>query len=196
MLELIFVRHGETDSNKKGTYLGWTDVELNATGLLQAKMVSEKLKDAKFDYILSSPLKRVKATAEIINKYHNHEIIYEDRLKERNFGLWDDLTYNEITEEYPEECALWAKDWTNYIVPGGESSTQAYRRKVDFIDKLISEKSEGTILIVTHLGCIRKITAHLLGMGIEGSWRFRVDNCSITKIIVTEKYPVLTLLNG
>jgi alpha-ribazole phosphatase len=180
----------------KGTYLGWTDVELNETGIKQAQMVSDKLKDTKFDYIISSPLKRAKTTAEIINKHHNLRINYEDGLKERNFGLWDDLTYKEITERFPEESELWAKDWSNYSAPGGESSVQAHKRKTDFIDNLISEKDEGVILIVTHLGCIRKITAHLLGMGIEGSWRFRVDNCSITKIKITDKYPVLTLLNG
>lgn len=196
MLELVMVRHGETDSNKKGTYLGWTDVELNDKGLEQAHMVSEKLREHKFDLILSSPLKRVTTTADIINRYHNLEIVKEDNLKERNFGSWDDLTYDEITEKYPIESEAWAKDWINYVVPGGESSTQAYKRKVDFIEQLIQEKNEGSILLVTHLGCIRKITAHLLGMGIEGSWRFRVDNCSITKIIITEKYPVLTLLNG
>lgn len=196
MLELVLVRHGETDSNIKGTYLGWTDVELNETGLKQAEVVSEKLKSTKFDYIISSPLKRAKKTAEIINKYHNQEIIYNDSLKERNFGLWDDLTYKEITEKYPVECELWAKDWSNYSAPEGESSVEAHKRKIDFIDKLILDKEEGVILIVTHLGCIRKIVAHLLGMGIEGSWRFRVDNCSITKISITEKYPVLTMLNG
>jgi alpha-ribazole phosphatase len=196
MLELIIVRHGETDSNIKGTYLGWTDVELNDTGLKQAEAVSEKLKSTKFDFIVSSPLKRAKTTAEIINKSHKQEIVYNDSLKERNFGLWDDLTYKEIIEKYPEESEEWAKNWSNYAPPEGESAVEVYEKLMDFIDKLIIEKQEGTILIVTHLGCIRKLIGHLLGMGIDGSWRFRVDNCSITKIMITEKYPVLTLLNG
>ena len=196
MLELIIVRHGETDSNIKGTYLGWTDVELNETGLKQAEVVSEKLKSTKFDFILSSPLKRAKSTAQIINKQHNHKIIYKDSLKERNFGLWDDLTYKEITEKFPVECEAWAKEWSNYSPPEGESAIEVYKNLTGFINKLILDKEQGVILIVTHLGCIRKLISHLLGMGIEGSWRFRVDNCSITKIMITEKYPVLTLLNG
>lgn len=196
MLELVLVRHGETDSNVKGTYLGWTDVELNEKGIKQAELAAEKLKGVKFDYIITSPLKRAVKTAEIINKNHSREIKYEESLKERNFGLWDDLTYQEITERFPAEAALWAKDWINYPIPGGESSIDAYRREVQFIDQLVKDKTEGVILIVTHLGCIRKMVAHLLNMGLEGSWRFRVDNCSVSRIVITEKYPVLTLLNG
>ena len=196
MLELILVRHGETDSNKKGTYLGWTDIELNELGLQQANCVRDKLRGTAVNAIISSPLIRAKRTAEIINETFKLHISYADELKERNFGLWDDLTYQEIVEKYPQEQALWSKDWINYSVPEGESSMEAYLRIAGYIDGLVTEKTDGVVLIVTHLGCIRKITAHLLNMGLEGSWRFRVDNCSVTRIQITEKYPVLTLLNG
>jgi len=38
--------------------------------------------------------------------------------------------------------------------------------------------------------------SYLMGMKIEDSWKFRVDNCSITKVEIRDGYPVLTLLNG
>lgn len=197
MIELILVRHGETDSNKRGTYLGWTDIELNEKGLEQANIAKEKLKGTKIDAIFSSPLKRARNTAEIINENFGLAIISCDSLKERNFGAWDDLTHKEITEKFPEDYALYAKDWINYCVKDGESSAQAFERITGFIDHLLAEKSQGVFLIVTHLGCIRKILAHLLGMSIEGSWHFRVDNASITRLEINdEKYAYLTLLNG
>ena len=90
MMELIFVRHGETDSNKKKTFLGWTDAELNDEGIRQACKLGEELKRITFDGIYSSSLKRASKTAEIINEKLNMEIVYSDNLKERNFGIWDD----------------------------------------------------------------------------------------------------------
>ncbi|RCX17559.1 alpha-ribazole phosphatase [Anaerobacterium chartisolvens] len=196
MLELILVRHGETDSNKKGTYLGWTDVELNERGLRQARGARDRLKGTRVDGIYCSPLKRASKTAEIINENFNVALKPSDALKERNFGIWDDLTYNEIISGFPEQHALWVEDHINYCVEGGESTIQAYRRITEFIDQLLCH-SQGTFIIVTHMGCVRKIISYLLGMKIEDSWRFSVDNCGISKIIINdEKYAYLTLLNG
>lgn len=197
MLELILVRHGETDSNVKGTYLGWTDMELNEKGIKQAKMAKEKLKDTKIDAVFCSPLKRAKRTADIINENFGLDIIPCEGLKERNFGTWDDLTFKEISQKYPEECELYLKDWINYCIKDGESAMQAYQRIVRFIKDLIDRYNNDVILIVTHLGCIRNILTYTLGMGIEGSWHFRVDNAGITRIQINdEKYAYLSQLNG
>lgn len=196
MLELIIVRHGETDSNKLGTYLGWTDRELNAEGLRQAEKARERLKSEKIDRIIASPLGRAAKTAEVINQSHGLEIVYDEDLKEKNFGVWDDLTYAEITQKYPAEHEMWLKDQLNYCVEGGESTLESYQRITRFTDRLLSRYSEGTVLIVTHLGSIRKMVAYLLGMGIEGFWRFKFDNCSITRIQVTDGYSFLVQSNS
>ncbi|GAE88012.1 alpha-ribazole phosphatase [Acetivibrio straminisolvens] len=196
MLELYLVRHGETDSNKRGTYLGWTDVELNSNGICQAKAIRDKLKTVKVDAIYSSPFNRTVKTAEIINENYGLEIITSDNLKERNFGIWDDLTFEEISSRYPDDCKRWFEDWINFRIKDGESAKDTYDRVVAFVREIINSKKEGGCLIVSHLGTIRFMLAYLLGMKIEDSWRFRVDNCTITKLEVRDRYPVLTLLNG
>jgi len=199
MLELVFLRHGETDSNKKETYLGWTDTDLNEEGIRQAQCAKQKLLDAKFDFIYSSPLKRAVQTARVLAKGLNTEIIVDNSLKERNFGIWEDITYKEITLRYPKEHDLWIKDWVNYCIPEGESCTNLYERVEKFIDDLIMSIHESeniSVLIVTHLGCIRNAISHLLGMGVEGFWRFKISNCGITKVQIVDNYSVITLLNG
>ncbi len=197
MLEIILVRHGETDSNRKGTYLGWTDVDLNEEGIRQAYEAKRKLSGQRIDAIYSSPLLRTRRTAEIINESFGLEVKFEESLKERCFGVWEDLTHGEILERYPAEYDLWKKDHVNYCMEGGESTIQAYRRVTAFLDRLVKENNSGTFMLVTHLGCIRKMVSYLLDMGLEGSWRFRVDNCSITRISINdEKYAYMTLMNG
>lgn len=197
MIELILVRHGETDSNIKGTYLGWTDIELNQKGIEQAYKAKEKLKGTKINAVFSSPLKRAMRTAEIINENLGQAVIPNEGLKERNFGTWDDLTCQEITEKYPEEYKFYTEDWINYCIKDGESSKQAYQRIIGFVQDLIQRHHEGVFLVVTHLGCIRNILAYILELNIEGSWHFRVDNAGISRIQINdEKYAYLTLLNG
>ncbi len=201
MLELIIVRHGETDSNIKGGYLGWTDVDLNANGVIQAKILSDMLKEEKIDVIYSSPLKRTINTAKSIidNKVEgtlgNKGIILVDGLKERCFGIWEDLIYSEINEKYSQIHDEWVNDWIDYKIPEGESAREAYERNTRAVDEIILRHSEGKVLIVAHRGVARFIVAHLLGMGIEGSWRFAINNGSITTISITDGFAVLTSLN-
>ncbi|MDQ2085513.1 alpha-ribazole phosphatase [Herbivorax sp. ANBcel31] len=194
MLELILIRHGQTDSNKKRTYVGWTDVELNEEGKRQAFKLKEKLKDMPVDKIYSSPLKRAKKTAEIINENFCLDIEYTDNLKERNFGIWDDLSNDEIKRLYKNQYNIWIKDWKNYCIKDGESALKSYKRAMDFSKNIIDSFDRGRFLIVSHLGTIRFITAYLLGMDIEGSWRFRLDNCEMVRIEIIDGYGVLTFL--
>ncbi len=196
MLELILIRHGETDSNIRGSYLGWTDIELNETGLSQVRILRDRLKNTKIDKIYSSPLKRAMQTADIINENYRLDIVYTDGLKERNFGIWDDLTLAEMTQRYPSEYNAWISDWIKYPITDGESAIEAYNRSAEFVRELIEKNTEGVFMLVTHLGTIRFLLAYLLDLGIESSWHFRVDNASITKVEISDGYSVLTRLNN
>jgi alpha-ribazole phosphatase len=196
MLELILVRHGETDGNQKGAFVGWTDLELNATGTAQAYIIKDKLAHQTPDVILSSPLKRTYQTAEIINTAYGLDIQISDSLKERNFGLWDNLTLTDIKANQPAEAGRWLTN-PAYPIPGGENLKQFHRRIIFFIDDLISSYPKGRILLVTHGGCIRTMITHLLRFKPGECWRFKVNTGSIAKVEVDEVgYAYLTMLNG
>lgn len=197
MLELVLVRHGETDSNIERRFLGWTDMELNDRGLYQARCTGEKLKDEKFDGAYCSPLRRCMKTAQIINENHKLKISVAEDLKERNFGSWENLTHAEIKEKYPEEFAGLARDWKNHRAEGGESAFQTHQRVAGFADSLLTAHKEGKLLIVSHVGPLKAIITHLLQMEMEALWRFRIDNCGITRIeINNDGFAYLTMLNG
>lgn len=197
MLELILVRHGETEGNKRKAYLGWTDMELSIEGEKQADAAGNKLAYEKIDVIYSSPLKRALATAEIINRHHGLGIRTCSRLKEQNFGSWENHTHQEVMSRYPEEYTLWMEDWINHPINGGETALEMWERVTGFIDFLLDSINEGTCLIVSHQGSIRMIIAYLLGMGIDGIWRFKADNGSISRICIDhDKFAWLVTLNG
>jgi alpha-ribazole phosphatase len=196
MLDLILVRHGETDSNTRGTYCGWTDIELNANGLEQAYKASDKFGSIKPDIVYSSPLKRAYETAGIICKKSGCQVLCDKSLMEQSFGEWEDMTYIEISKKYPNDYMSWQNDWKNYCIRDGESSFQFYKRVTSFVDNIIDRHDSGVIVMVTHLGCIRYIVSYLLGLSMDGFWRFKVDNGSISKVKITdEKYAYLEALN-
>jgi alpha-ribazole phosphatase len=197
MTELVLIRHGETDSNVRGTYLGWVDSPLNENGISQAKTAGNKLKNEKFDACFSSPLVRAYKTAEIILEGKNLPVHTDDRLKERNFGIWDDLTFLEISQKYPEEHKKWLQDINNYEIEGGESFSHSYNRTVEFADFILKNFSGKRILIVTHTGCIRNIFAYLTGLGMNGIWRFKIDNATINRLEINDEgYAYIKALNA
>lgn len=196
MIEIVLVRHGQTNMNIKGTYSGWSDSELNETGIEQACIAREKLAGEDFDIIYSSPLKRALRTAEIINENFKKEIILDKNLREHSFGNWEDLTYLEIGEKYPEEAVKWQEDPINHCISGGESTAQFYNRVAKFFDNLIENGQGNRYLIAAHLGTIMIAISHFIGLGVEGMYRFKIDNCGITKITINDEgYAYLTHMN-
>jgi alpha-ribazole phosphatase len=195
LTDIYLIRHGQTDSNNRGTYQGWTDNLLNDVGERQAEKTAERIIEYGIEKIYSSPLKRSAKTSEIIGNKLGIKVDFVDGLKELNFGIFDDLTYKEIIEKYPDESKVWAEDWINYEIEKGESSKQAYDRINNAIDVIIRENEDKKIAIVTHLGAIRMILAKQIIGSIEGNWRFDAANCSITRLMINDKYAVLKCLN-
>lgn len=194
-MELILVRHGETAMNVSGVYCGWSDSCLTDKGLLHAKEASVKLKTEKLDIIISSDLSRTVKTADIIGEFHKADRIQMNTLREIHFGLWEGLSYNDISETYPKESELWKTDWMAYSPPEGESLLQMYNRVTNAVLAVINKHEDETILIVTHGGCIRAILAFLIGRGIEDFWKYKISNGLITRVEIHDGFSVLTALN-
>lgn len=198
MLEITLIRHGQVESNSRGAYIGKTNKPLNSQGLLQAKAVAQRLKDETFEAIYTSPLERAKYTADIIRQETGGRIVLDDRLKEWNFGIFDDLTQEAIRDKYPKEGALWQADWWCYKIPEGESGKEACQRSIAVIDEIIKKHpGGGKICVVTHLCVMRNVLCHLLGVDPRQGSRFYIKNALINKIIITEEnYAILTALNS
>lgn len=95
----------QTEWNALGKLQGRQEIKLNEVGKEQALTTGEKIKNEKIDIIITSPLKRARETAEIINKQFNVEIVEDDRLMERCYGDFEGITKVELKEkkiQYPE----------------------------------------------------------------------------------------------
>ena len=103
---MVFIRHGETDSNRRKSYLGWTDEPLSVEGREVIAQNRKKYPDA--DFIFTSPMLRCRQTKEIIYGDQFCQII--EKWKEMNFGSFEGKTYLELNGN---------KDYQRWIDSGG-----------------------------------------------------------------------------
>ena len=175
MGKLILVRHGQTEMNAQSLYFGKLNPPLNDLGINQAYEAKNKLLNIDYDIIYSSPLERARQTAEICN-YLDKEIIYDSRLEEINFGIFEGLTFKEISEQYPNEVKEMEKNWKTFNYITGESLEELYQRAVSFLETLDYTKDN---LIISHWGIINCIISYFVSGTLDTYWKFKVDNCSI-----------------
>ncbi|WP_409250824.1 histidine phosphatase family protein [Bacillus sp. SCS-153A] len=139
MTKICIVRHGQTDWNKERRLQGRTDIELNETGELQARQARDFLKDGEWDIIVTSPLKRARRTAEVINESLGIPLIEAEEFAERNFGEAEGLLIEESRRKYP-----------NGGSPGQESREEVLSRVLVGIDKIQKDYPDKNILLVAH----------------------------------------------
>jgi len=193
--KLLLVRHGDTESNSAERYWGNTDVKLNDAGFRQAERLRDCLAADRIEAIYSSDLSRASTTAEIIASKHGVDVIICAELREMNFGELEGLTFNEISQLHPEVTELWRQRSHKLKFPGGESVDEFNSRVSQFVSRLKKHAPQETILIVAHSGSLRSLMCHLLGIGLERRWQFRLDLASLS---ILETYPegaILSLLN-
>lgn len=139
--EFYFIRHGETDWNKKGLLMGHMDIPLNQTGLEQAELAQHKLMSQGIGSVFSSPLMRAYETAKIIIGSKDNKIQILHGLKERGFPsgvLHDDLEHI-TTDNLPKPFEKWSEFSTRVAVS---------------LDYILAQKTVLPSLIVAHGGVL------------------------------------------
>ncbi len=172
-MNIIVVRHGQTDWNKNDLLQGRTDVELNETGLKQCMETAEKLKNINIDLIYASPLKRTIKTAEAINEKREKKINLDDRLIERGFGNYEGQKKVKFKN-------YWDYD-LNYSDNKVEPIKELFKRAYLFLHELETKYKEKdiNILIVTHNGANLAISSILNGFIPENIFDNNMLPCEI-----------------
>ncbi|MCT4633220.1 MAG: alpha-ribazole phosphatase [Firmicutes bacterium] len=192
-MEIYLIRHGESTGNYTKKYVGWTDVDLTEKAYYQCEKLKSSLELVEFDAVFSSDLKRSIDTAYRVMGEKN--IIMKKKLREINFGKFENMTYDEILLKYPEEVEKWIELGDKYVFPGGESSLDLYDRVMDEM-KSILESDYKRVLIFTHGGVIRSILSHFMYGNNNGCWKFEVENCKMNVIEHRDGFSYLKSLNS
>jgi alpha-ribazole phosphatase len=179
MADIILARHGETAWNVEEVFRGRIDVELNETGLKQAQLLGEYLRDTPIEAVYSSPLQRSVKTAESLAGHHRLEVKIAPGLADLDFGEWQGLPHHEVKEKYPQQYQDWVNSPGTVVLPGGESLDDVRKRALPVVDEAIA-RHEGAVVLASHRVVIKVLICALLGLDNSHFWNIRQDTCGIT----------------
>lgn len=165
--EILIIRHGQSEGNLHQVFCGQTDVALTDLGRKQAEVTAEYLKDRKIDGFYSSPLSRAYETALAAAKLHGKTVTKIEALAEVHGGAWENLSFCEIKEQYPEELRVWNEAIGLSRCPGGESPADVQERVYPAFEALAKENGGKTICVAAHGMVIRVFAAKIMGISME-----------------------------
>jgi alpha-ribazole phosphatase len=167
---VVLVRHGATEWNETKRAQGQADIPLSDRGHAQAGDVARQLRDLDVTAVYSSDLARALDTARAIAGEHDLEVVVDPGFREVDQGEWTGLTTSEIKERWPE---LWGPARHYSARPGGESPEQVTERALAALARAVEAHPDGTVVVVSHGGTIRWLSAEALGYDARESARIR-----------------------
>ena len=180
MTTIYLVRHGETDLNRERIIQSSENTHLNTKGVNKVKELRTTILDLGVDICYTSPFLRTLETAFglVADKVY---IINDDRLKDRNMGIYEGKSIESFDHEKYWDYNLNCSD------DGVESIKDLFKRGEDFLDEVLSKNKEKKILVVTHMGMFRVLHHLIKKTDLEHEkLRFDVPNCYFEKLEIKD----------
>jgi len=162
----------------------------------QSASALQSFRTSRLEAVYTSNLSRAARSAKVIAEPYGLLSVETPDFRERNFGVWEGMSFTEIKEKYPQEFESWANNPLKYSPVGGESTVEVKDRVLPSLNRILSNHKGENIAVVAHGGVNRIILCHLLGIPLENIFRIEQDYAAVNIIEFWEKYPVLKLLNG
>lgn len=187
-MNIVLIRHGTTISNLQKTYSP-EDTQLVESAYAELETTKKLLSRFSYKRVYASPLLRVRQTLDALGIKAD---VYDDRLKERDFGEFKGKTYKQIVEENPLATKDWFADLKDGKPPAGESSFEVFTRVSAFLNELAVTNCDS--LLVCHYGTITMAMAWAIG-NFE-SWRAFIPlNAAISEIETDGTYKIIRHFN-
>ena len=185
-IDVLLVRHPETEANINGRLVGRGDSPLTHAGRRQLVRVPRKIASFQPDLIWSSPLRRARRLAEKAASLSGCALGIDERLLELDFGEAENMTFEEISEA---GLRFNYRSRDEPVAPGGESRAEIETRSAEFCDELLARG--GRHVIVTHGGVFRASLVHLLGLASTDIWAFHIHNAQLAHVRVLDGHGML-----
>ncbi len=151
------IRHGVTEGNLLGQYIGSTDLPLAREGIDRLRKLAERGGYPTAQAYYCSPLLRCRETLSLL--YPGVEPTVIDGFRECDFGQWEGKTAKQLAEEDPHFLE-WMESGSQATPPGGETGAVFMHRVCEAFERLVEDmlRSRTTsAVIVTHGGVIMTI---------------------------------------
>lgn len=185
-MEIVLIRHGETAWNAERRLQGHLDIGLNAAGKQQVAALGLALAQERFDAIFASDLQRARQTADAVAAAHALPIHIDAGLRERCYGAFEGLLYDDIGGRFPQAHAAWMAGDVDARFPAGEfvaeTLNEFHARANQAIRNIIAGGTYRKIAIVSHGGVLDCVFRAINGVHIGATREFDVLNASINRL--------------
>ncbi|MBU5430171.1 histidine phosphatase family protein [Kineothrix sp. MSJ-39] len=166
-LEILLLRHGQTQGNLEKRYIGKTDEPLlmeDTERIQKVSSLQKRLKQENFarpQKLFVSPMLRCRQTAELL--FPGQEQVVIDKLREMDFGRFEGKNYRELSPDPAYQA--WIDSGGRLPFPEGEDRACFIRRTMDGFRQMTEQAWQGNcrqLAAVVHGGSIMAIISSLL----------------------------------
>ena len=191
-MNLILIRHGQSEWNALNQFTGWKDPDLTAKGIEEAHNAGRIINNLKinFDLVFTSSLIRAQNTAEIILKEINQPLstIKNQALNERNYGDLAGLNKDDARKRWgDEQVHIWRRSY-DIPPPGGESLKDTGERVLPFFTKeVLPHVCEGkNVLVAAHGNSLRSLIKFLDNISDEDIVKLEIPTGAPIHYVINE----------
>ena len=191
-MNLILIRHGQSEWNALNQFTGWKDPDLTAKGIEEAHNAGRIINNLKinFDLVFTSALIRAQNTAEIILKEINQSLstIKNQALNERNYGDLAGLNKDDARKRWgDEQVHIWRRSY-DIPPPGGESLKDTGERVLPFfMEEILPHVCKGkNVLVAAHGNSLRSLIKFLDGISDEDIVKLEIPTGAPIHYVINE----------
>lgn len=182
----FFMRHGLTDWNVEHRIQGQSgDIPLNEQGRAQALEAARQLKGSGINLVISSTARRARETARIIARELGIEMVTDELLRERSFGVFEGKQRDELDPGTLQDIRYNAA----YKPDGGESLHEVEVRVLETLRRHKDTHQHKNILIVSHGAALKSFLHHIKRLSLEAVSDEKLGNASPIHFLLTDACP-------
>jgi broad specificity phosphatase PhoE len=184
-VEVVLVRHGETEWSRLGRHTGRTDVPLTDAGVRNAELLAPRLERRRFAAVFTSPLSRASETCRLAGVGDRAQV--REELLEWDYGEYEGITTPQIRGARPG-WLLWRDG-----CPGGEDVRQVGSRADRLIDELRVRGGDAALFAHGHV--LRVIAARWVGLRPEAGGLLALSTGTLSVLGYEREVAVIRLWN-
>ena len=197
--DVVLLRHGDTrlSPERRFSGVGSADPPLSAAGRDQARRAagSALLRGHAFTEVLTSPMTRCQETAQIVAAALGVSIVVDHDLREMDFGVWEEMTFDEVQDRYPEDLRRWRQSAWAAPTGSSESIAAVVDRMGTAAERFASGYAGASVVAVTHITPIKALVAHALGAPPAALFHMELSSACFSRISYTGGEASVRLLN-
>jgi probable phosphoglycerate mutase len=176
---ITLIRHGETTWNAARRVQGQLESPLSERGIRQAEALAASMRGQPLGALYASDLSRAHHTALKIAEAAGAAVQIDARLRERHYGVFQGLTWDEIKLKFPDEFAVYKSQFPGVTIPGGESVDDFSARVLAVLEWIAGRHAHA--VVVAHGGLVDMLYRHASAIPIGAPRDYPLPNASVNR---------------